>query len=132
MAGADAVLLIIAALSNSETKTLLEAAKAYGLWALVEIHNQNELDIALSHGAEIIGINNRDLKSFNVSLETTKHLALAIPKDCVRISESGIHRREEIEELSQYGIDAVLVGSHFMREESPGIALSRLTGVKRK
>ncbi len=113
--GASAVLLIVAILEEGELKYLIETAKRLGLDALVETHSTQEAEIALSAGAEIIGINNRDLNTFEVNLETTVQLAKMIPKGKILVSESGFHTVEDIRKIKKAGVNAVLVGESFMR-----------------
>lgn len=116
--GADAILLIVAALDSDKLNRLLSLAKNLGLDALVEVHNRRELDGALKVGAEIIGVNNRNLRSLEVNLSVTPRLARFIPKGKVVVSESGISSRRDIEFLQQTGrIDAVLVGESLMRSD---------------
>lgn len=112
--GATAVLLIVSILGN-KLKDFYEECKKFKLEAIVEIHNKEELDIALECDVEIIGINNRDLKTFNTTLETTKELIKYIPKNKVIISESGMSTVEDLKIVSGYGADAALVGEMFMR-----------------
>ncbi len=130
--GADAILLIAAALPGPELSFLLQEAQALGLHALVEVHDEQELEHALAHGAKIIGVNNRDLRSFEISLQTSARLMPLIPPACVRVAESGIRERAEVEYLRDFGSDAILVGTHFMRQPDPGMALQSLRGVARK
>lgn len=130
--GADAILLIMALLDRSQLFELMLVAAEIGLQALVEVHNEAEIDRALLAGANLLGINNRDLKTFTVTLETTARLSKLIPSSCVRVAESGIKSRQNVERLAACGIDAVLVGSHLMRQADPGAALVELTGVPRR
>lgn len=130
--GADAILLIVAILDRSQLFELLSAAGELGMQALVEAHDEAEIARALLAGADIIGINNRDLRTFEVAPETTERLAKLIPRSCVRIAESGIKSRQDVERIAAHGIDAILVGSHLMRQPDPGKALSILTGVPRQ
>ncbi len=125
-AGADAVLLIAALLDNATLETLRRMAEGYGMEALVEVHDRTELQRALDCGASLIGVNNRDLRTFEVSLEVSIKLASSIPKEVTAISESGIHRSEDIRMLSEAGYRGFLVGEHLMRAPSPGVALSEL------
>lgn len=113
--GASAVLLIAAILPKNTLSEFLKITHDIGLCALVEVHNKNELDSALSTGAEIIGVNNRDLKTFNVTLETSRELFSSIPEDKVRVSESGIKTHEDLVFLRSLGADAVLIGEMLMR-----------------
>jgi indole-3-glycerol phosphate synthase len=98
----------------------------------VEVHNETELDRALLVGANLIGINNRDLRTFEVTLETTERLSKSIPPSCVRVAESGIKSRRDVERMAACGVDAILVGSHLMQQADPGDALAELTGVPRQ
>jgi len=130
--GADAILLIVAMLDRSELFELLSAAEENSMQALAEVHNEAELDRALLAGANLIGINNRNLQTFEVMLETTERLSRLIPPSCVRVAESGIASRDDVKRMADCGVDAVLVGSHLMRQADPGEALSKLTGVARR
>jgi indole-3-glycerol phosphate synthase len=112
--GADAVLLIASFLSQNILKMLLTACRDSGMAALTEVHTREDLEKAIDCGAEIIGINNRDLNTFEVRLDTTLELAPLIPKDRVVVSESGIHQGKDIRMLRRLGIRAVLVGSALM------------------
>jgi len=117
---ADAVLLIVAALAPAELGALLRVAAACGLDALVETHDRAEVEIALAQGAAIIGINNRDLRTFQVDVETTLRLRPYIPADRLTVSESGIRTPAQVRGLADAGVDAILVGEAFMA--SPDIA----------
>ena len=112
--GANGILLIASVLGNKLGEYYKEA-KRFNLEPLVEVHNKEELDLALKFDCEIIGINNRDLKTFNVTLETTKALINYIPKDKVIIAESGIMSIEDLETIKEFGADGVLIGELFMR-----------------
>ena len=115
-AGADAILLIVAALEQKMLKRLHDVAvKELNLSALVEVHSEGEAKRALDIGATIIGINNRDLRTFEVSLGTTKKIRPLIPENYTVVSESGIKTRDDVESLSQMGVDALLIGETFMR-----------------
>ncbi|WP_340065331.1 indole-3-glycerol phosphate synthase TrpC [Ascidiimonas aurantiaca] len=118
--GADAVLLIAAVLNSQQLKALSECAFALGLEVLLEVHNRKELDKALSLNVPILGINNRDLKTFKVSLETSRNLAALIPDTFIKVSESGIHSAEAIQQLKSYGFSGFLIGENFMKTEDPG------------
>ena len=107
---ADALLLIAAILEPKQLKKLLSLSTNLGLGCLVEVHNETELNVALDSGAEIIGINNRDLKTFKVDLSTTQRILPFIPEDKIVVSESGINNRADIQRLRDWGIDAVLIG----------------------
>ena len=125
-AGADAVLLIAAILEVQQLGDLREEAQALGMAAIVEVHNVDDLDHALSAGALIVGINNRNLKTFAVDIETTFRIKQEIPTDIITVSESGIKTRAEIARLAENGIDAVLVGETCMRRNNPGDAVREL------
>jgi indole-3-glycerol phosphate synthase len=124
--GADAVLLIAAALEPGPLRRLREHAEGLGLDALVEVHDERELEAALGAGAELIGINNRDLRSFEVDLGVTERLAGKLPEGCVVVSESGIFTPGDWVRLEAAGADAFLVGEALMREIDVGAALRRL------
>ncbi|MDP9379521.1 MAG: indole-3-glycerol phosphate synthase TrpC [Chloroflexota bacterium] len=126
--GADAVLLIAGVLDRGDLTDLLEEVRLYRMEALVEVHTEEELDIALDCGAEIIGINNRDLQTFETDLETTRRLAPLVPDDHGIISESGIHSREQVEELGRLGVHGVLVGEALVSAGDPGEKLRELVG----
>lgn len=118
--GAAVILLIAAVLPEQLLKTLFTTAKNIGLEVLLEVHNKEELERSLLPGPDMIGVNNRNLKTFEVSLETSKTLAHYIPDTVVKVSESGISSVEAIKELQQYGYRGFLVGEHFMRNPDPG------------
>ncbi len=127
--GPDCLLLIAAALETSELRELREVAARCGQDALVEVHDEAELDRALESGAEIIGINNRNLKTFEVSLDTTIRLRPRMPAGMPVVAESGIHTREDVLRLADAGIDAMLVGEALMAAEDPGAKVRELLGV---
>ena len=127
---ADAILLIAAVLGNLELRLLMRLAQSLGMGVLVETHDRDEIERALAAGAKIIGINNRDLKTMQVTLERTEALAPLVPRDRLLVSESGIHGREDVERVAAAGVDAVLVGSILMESEDPGQRLRPLTSVK--
>ena len=112
--GADAILLI-AAILPGKLKSFYHLASSLGLHVLIEVHNEKELEEALETGGKIIGINNRDLKSFQVSLKHTEKLIKYIPKDKIVVSESGIATVEDIKYIESLGVNAVLIGEAFMR-----------------
>lgn len=114
-AGASMILLIVAMLDDVQLLHFYQCARMLGLECIVEVHNEIELTRALAIHPEIIGINNRNLHTFEVSLDTTKQLAKLIPDTIAVISESGIFTHEQLEEVAQYGIDGVLIGESFMR-----------------
>ncbi len=115
--GASAILLIVSALSPGQIKEYIDFAHHLHLKALIEVHNEEELNTALEVGGEIIGINNRNLKTFHTDLKRTEDLITRIPKDKIVISESGIDKPEDIKYLKSLGVDGVLIGEAFMREE---------------
>jgi indole-3-glycerol phosphate synthase len=125
-AGADAVLLIVAALDAATLARLHEAALALALDVLVEVHDRHELDLALGVGARLIGVNNRDLRDFSVDVDRTLLLRGAIPDGVAVVSESGICRPEQLRMLEGEGVDAVLVGEALMRSPDPAGALRAL------
>lgn len=127
-AGADAVLLIAACLEKQRIEDYLGIAHRLGLDALVESHTYKELDRALLAGAQLVGINNRDLTTFSVSLQTTFELLKDIPDDRTVVSESGIKTREDVVKLQQAGVDAVLAGESLMREKDIGKKVKELLG----
>ncbi len=126
LAGADAVLLIVAALETPQLEDLHDHALGLRLDALVEVHDESELERALRAGARIIGINNRDLRSFEVDLSVTERLAPRVPREVVVVAESGISTGEHVRRLSAAGAHAFLIGESLMREPDPGLALRRL------
>ncbi len=126
---ADAVLLIVAALSGQELSSLAAGARCCGLDVLCEVHDGEELQQALDAGFDLIGVNTRDLRTFKVDLETAFALAGRIPAGVVRVAESGIHSASDIARLQAAGYDAFLVGESLMRASSPGDALRELMGV---
>jgi indole-3-glycerol phosphate synthase len=124
--GADAILLIVAALEQKELAAFSRAAQACQLDVLCEIHDEDELQRALDAGCNLIGVNSRDLKTFKVDLTTALRLGEKIPTECVRVAESGIHSGEDVAQLRAAGYDAFLVGESLMRAEHPGEALKVL------
>ena len=124
--GADAFLLIVAALTDEELKRLYELGRTLQSDVLVEVHDLREMDRALEIEAEIIGINNRNLHSFEVSLKTTEELAPEIPADCLGISESGIRTKEDVKYVVEQGIHCFLIGESLMRDGDPAQALKQL------
>jgi len=123
---ADAVLLIIAALTDAELKTFLADAAEVKVAALVEVHDAEELDRAVSAGASIIGVNNRNLKTMEVRLETSLDLLPKIPAAAVKVAESGIKTGADMKRLRAAGYDAFLIGEHLMSSPDPGAALKQL------
>jgi indole-3-glycerol phosphate synthase len=126
--GADAVLLIAAALAPPRLRELREAAAARGLDALVEVHDEAELEAALASGADLVGVNHRDLRSFEMDLSLTERLAPRVPPDVLLVAESGIASAADVARLTRAGARAFLVGESLMREPDPGRALRRLRG----
>jgi indole-3-glycerol phosphate synthase len=124
--GADAILLIAAILSERQMRDFRELAEHYRMAALVEVHDEEELKPAIASGARIIGVNNRDLRTFEVSLETSLRLAEKIPAGVVRVAESGIHSSEDVQRLKSAGYQAFLVGEHLMKSGDPAGALRAL------
>jgi indole-3-glycerol phosphate synthase len=127
-AGADAVLLVVGAMPDPDLADLYRAARELDLDAIVEVHKPHELEVALDLDADVIGINNRDLADFSVEVSRTLDLLPDVPAGKVVVSESGIFRREQIEELEQVGVDAVLVGETVMRADDPEAAVRVLVG----
>ena len=121
--GADCVLLIVAALDDARLGGLCDLAMGLGLDVLVEVHDADELERALQTASPLIGINNRNLRTFDVSLDTTLALQAAVPADRRLVTESGIFERGDVRRMRDAGIDAFLVGEAFMRAEDPGTAL---------
>jgi indole-3-glycerol phosphate synthase len=124
--GADAVLLIMSLLDTELLKKLLYMAEELGLEALVECRDREEVEQALIGGAKTIGINNRDLRTFEVRLEKTLELCRLIPAECVVVSESGIKTSEDVERLATAGVNAILVGESFLRSSDPAGYIARL------
>lgn len=118
--GADVILLIAALLDRKEIKNLSILAKTLGMEVLLEVHDEDELNKALMPSLDMIGINNRNLKTFEVSLQTSKNLARLIPEGFIKVSESGISSPEAITELLPYGFRGFLIGEYFMKSENPG------------
>ena len=124
--GADAILLIVALLSDGDLTDLLDCAEKYHLDALIEVHSEEELGRALSVDADLIGINNRNLETFEVDPEVTARLRPLVSHGVSVVSESGISTAEDVRRFSEMGVDALLIGEHFMKSESPGKALLKL------
>jgi indole-3-glycerol phosphate synthase len=129
-AGADAFLLIVAILDDAALRGLLELGHRLKMESLVEVHSGGELTRALDAGAKIIGVNNRDLRTFEVKLETSLHLAELIPENCIAVSESGIRTHGDLERLHAAGFDAFLVGEHLMTLPDPAAGLRELLRAK--
>ena len=124
--GADCILLIAAALTQNQLKDYYQLAIELKLDVLVEVHTYEEVEKALSINANLIGINNRNLKTFEVDLETTKHLTQYIPQEVLVVSESGIKTREDVQKICSYGVSIFLVGEAFMKADNPGSELKNI------
>ncbi len=120
--GADAILLIAAALKPSELKSYADFAHSLGLEVLLEVHNEEELKLSLDTGADLIGVNNRDLKTFELSVEVSKRLSHLIPSTVVKVSESGIESVQTIIDLKKFGYEGFLMGQNFMQHSRPEVA----------
>lgn len=131
-AGAAAVLLVVGAVYPAMLKSMLELTHQLRMCALVEVHSHAELDLALGTGARLIGINNRNLNTMEVSLETFGDLAPRVPSDRLLVSESGIRSRDDVEYVATMGADAVLVGTSVVGSAEPGGAVAELVGVSRR
>ncbi len=118
--GADAILLIAAVLDQNQIKSFSEVAKSLSLDVLLEVHNQEELEKSIMPSLDMLGVNNRNLKTFEVSTDISKSLSTLIPDDFVKVSESGISSIEAIKDLKQYGYKGFLIGENFMKTENPG------------
>ncbi len=123
---ADAILLIVAALTDAELRQFNDEAHRLGLDVLCEVHTEAELDRVAGLGCDAYGVNNRDLVSFNVSLDVSLNLAAKLPKGAVHVAESGIHTADDLDQLRNAGFDAFLIGESLMRQPDPGAALERL------
>ena len=126
--GADAYLLIAAILSDAALRELLELGRSLKLEPLVEVHRREELDRVIAAGARIIGVNNRDLRDFQVHLETSLTLVEAIPEECIAVSESGLRSHEDLLRLRRAGFDAFLIGEHLMTDPDPAVSMRALIG----
>jgi indole-3-glycerol phosphate synthase len=124
--GADAILLIVTMTEPALTRQLYEKARELGLTPLVEVHDEADLDQALALGADFIGVNNRNLKTLKIDLETSRRLATRKPKGAVFICESGLSTPKDVQGMHDLGYDGFLMGSHFMRQADPGKALQEL------
>src|SRR3989441_1130665 len=129
MAGSAAVLLIAAILDGAQLRRFLDDVRRRGMDALVEVHTPDEVAVAVDAGADLIGINNRDLNTLHVDLETTARLRPLIPPGVVVVSESGFATREQVSEVERLGVDAILVGTSLMRSHDPGAKLRELRGL---
>lgn len=127
--GADAVLLIAAILEDTQMRDFYQLSKELGLDALVEVHDEHEMERALNLGAEIIGVNNRNLKDFSISLDTTARLSEMVPADKVFVAESGIVSDADVAFLKQHRVDAFLIGRALMEAKHPGSVARRWKGI---
>jgi indole-3-glycerol phosphate synthase len=128
-AGADAVLLIVAALDPAELRRLLAVVRSRGISALVEVHDENETRVAIEAGAEVVGVNHRDLRTFDVDLGLTGRLRPLIPHTVPLVAESGIHSVEDARRMRESGADAILVGEMLMRAADPVACLRELASI---
>lgn len=128
---ADSFLLIVAALGDALLRDLVALGREIGMEALVEVHTAPELDRALAAGARIVGVNNRDLKTLSVRVETSFELIERIPEDCIVVSESGLRTHDDLVRLRAVGFDAFLIGEQLMLAPDPGAALAELLGAGR-
>ena len=126
--GADAILLIVRLLTRQTLTQFIQLAIEVGLDALVEVHSEGELEIALESSAEMIGVNSRNLQSFEVDLSIAENLSSLIPDDKVKVAESGIHTRADIDRLTAAGYDCFLIGESLMRHPDPAQLLRELIG----
>ncbi len=127
-AEADSFLLIVAVLGNAELRELLALGRELGMEPLIEVHTAEELSRALDAGARIIGVNNRDLRSFEVRVETSLALVESIPQECLAVSESGLRTHQDLARLRAAGFDAFLIGEHLMQAPHPATALREILG----
>jgi indole-3-glycerol phosphate synthase len=127
-AGADSFLLIAAILDDDSLRELLELGHALKMEPLVEVHSREELDRVIAAGARIIGVNNRDLRNFQVRLDASLELIESIPEHCIAVSESGLHTHDDLARLRRAGFDAFLVGEHLMKAADPAEPLRALLG----
>ncbi|MDP6361298.1 MAG: indole-3-glycerol phosphate synthase TrpC [Planctomycetota bacterium] len=125
-AGADCILLIVRILSDDQIRDFLDLTRELGMDALVETHSETEIERALAAGADLLGINNRDLDTLEVSLDTTWKLRSLVPDGPTLVSESGIKTADDMRKLRDWGVDAALIGESLMRSENPGVLLSEL------
>lgn len=123
---ADSFLLIVAALGDIQLGELIILGRELGMEPLVEVHKREELERALTAGARVIGVNNRDLKTLTVRMETSYELIADIPENCIAVCESGLRSNEDLRKLRAAGFDAFLIGEHLMLSEDPGAALAQL------
>jgi indole-3-glycerol phosphate synthase len=127
--GADAILLIARVLSVDEIKSFMHLAKRINMDVIVEIHDENDLEKALLSSPDIIGVNNRDLDTLEVSIENTLKLIPKIPEEIIKVSESGISSNEDVEKIKKAGVNAVLIGSAFLESGDIGARVREVMGV---
>jgi len=132
VAGADAILLIVAALSDSQLEELYEVVTGLDMTPLVEVHNEEEMERALNLGAKLVGINNRDLKTFTVDLETTSRLADMVSDDVILVAESGIKSADDVKRMGQLGAHAVLVGESLVKSDDMVQSVREYSSQKRR
>ena len=125
--GADAVLLIVAALDAAQLQELIRVSKSRGVTALVEVHDEGETVVALSAGARAVGVNHRDLRTFAIDLAVTERLRKLVPSDVLVVAESGIHSPEDARRMREAGADAILVGEELMRAADPAARIKELS-----
>jgi indole-3-glycerol phosphate synthase len=130
--GAAAVLLIAAALGEGELPGLIALVRELGMTPLVEIHSLAEAERALAAGADVVGVNNRDLATFRTDIATTLEVSRAVPHTCLLVSESGIRSRADVERVAEAGVSAVLVGEALVTAARPGAKARQLVGIRRK
>jgi indole-3-glycerol phosphate synthase len=128
VAGASSALLIVGIVDDLELADLIALQRSLGMEPQVEVHDESEVERALRAGARIVGVNNRDLRNFSVDLATTERLRPLIPRDCILVSESGIHSRADVVRLQEAGVQAVHIGESLMTSEDPALAIRRLLG----
>jgi indole-3-glycerol phosphate synthase len=128
LAGASSALLIVGIVEDGELADLITLQRALGMEPQVEVHDEDEVERALRAGAHIIGVNNRDLRTFSVDLATTERLRPLIPQDCILVSESGIHTRSDVERLQEAGVQVVHIGESLMTSDDPALAIQALLG----
>ncbi len=126
--GASAILLIVAILEDAQLRDLMHLAQTLGIDCLVEVHDEAECERALAHGVSLLGINNRDLRTFHTTLETTERLVQGLPSDVLVVSESGLSSRHQLNRLEAQGVRAFLIGETFMAAPDPGEPLRSLLG----
>lgn len=127
---ADAVLLMASVLDDDDLRLMLDVTRELGMAALVETHDEPEMVRVLDTRARLIGLNNRNLKTMEISLSQTERLARLVPKERILVSESGLHGKEDLQRVAQAGVDAVLIGTRLMKADQPGMILRQLTRVE--